>query len=220
MSRSTENRMYVPGFLRNKWGVTAMCLLVVAGIWLQLSGKEQVPTEPMLRVSTIKVDEVLLRPRARISGSLVARDTIELGTALTGLRIERVLVEQGDSVQQGQLLAELDRTVLQAQVQHAQAVVDSATAELQEKQALHNAAQKNLKRVMGLSQGTVSAQTLDERRAQADAAKANWQAAQAAVVRAQAELAESQEQLDKTHIVATVDGLILQRHAQAGGANR
>lgn len=216
MDRSTENRMYVPGFLRNAWGVGALCLLVVLGVWLLLSGKESVPIEPMLRVSTTTAEEVVLHPQARISGSLVARDTVEIGAALTGLRIERVLVEQGDSVQQGQLLAELDSAVQQAQVQRAQAGVASALAEQREKQALHQEAQKNLKRVTALSHGTVSAQTLDERRTQADAATANWRAAEAAVARAQAELAESQEQLDKTRIVATVEGLILQRQAQTG----
>jgi RND family efflux transporter MFP subunit len=216
MNSSTEKPNAVLTGLRSKWSIGGLCVLVLLAMWLLLSGKDTVPEEPLLRISTIKADEVVLHPRARVSGSLVAKDSVEVGTALTGLRIESVLVEQGERVQQGQLLAELDSTVQRAQVQQAQASVASATAELQEKLALHQEAQKNLKRVTALSQGTVSAQTLDERRAQAQAAQATWQAAQAVLSKAQAELAEQQEQLDKTRIVATVEGLVLQRHAQAG----
>ena len=83
MNSSTEKPNAVLTGLRSKWSIGGLCVLVLLAMWLLLSGKDTVPEEPLLRISTIKADEVVLHPRARVSGSLVAKDSVEVGTALS-----------------------------------------------------------------------------------------------------------------------------------------
>lgn len=65
------------------------------------------------------------------SGILKARRSTELGFRRTGL-IQHVAIEEGDTVVQGAVLAELDTTALQAELQVAIAQRDAATALLRE----------------------------------------------------------------------------------------
>jgi HlyD family secretion protein len=68
------------------------------------------------------------------SGNVQARSQVNVVPKITG-RVERLYVDIGDEVRQGEVIAELDRAALDAQVQQAEAAVSVAQARLSQVQA-------------------------------------------------------------------------------------
>ena len=68
------------------------------------------------------------------SGNVQARSQVNVVPKITG-RVERLYVDIGDEVRQGEVIAELDRAALDAQVQQAEAAVSVAQARLAQVQA-------------------------------------------------------------------------------------
>jgi RND family efflux transporter MFP subunit len=118
-------------------------------------------------------------------------------------RIVAFTVKAGDKVRAGQVLATIDDREAQVGLQHAQAQVNQADAELRNAQA-------QVERTRHLqSQGFVSMAALDTADAQYQSAKA--QREQAAAGARQSGLAQSY-----TRVTAPLDGWVLQTFAQAG----
>lgn len=182
----------------------------------------------------VRVTRVQTRPLEgglSVSGVLVAREEAAVGTEIAGYRIARVLADEGQYVQQGQTLAVLDPTLInadvttqQAQVTRAQAAVAQAQAALQQSQVQAAQAAGEAARVAGLDgQGVLSQEAIDARRSAAASARAAVGSAQAAVRAAQADAAASRAQLSqiqtrrsRTSIAAPVAGRILERTARPG----
>lgn len=166
-----------------------------------------------------------------VSGVLVAREEAAVGTEIAGYRIARVLADEGQYVQQGQTLAVLDPTLInadvstqQAQVTRAQAAVAQAQAALQQAQVQAAQAAGEAARVAGLDgQGVLSQEAIDARRSAAASARAAVGSARAAVNAARADASAARAQLSqvqtrrsRTSIAAPVAGRILERTARPG----
>ena len=137
------------------------------------------------------------------TGVLAARHELPVGSVGEGGAIARVLVNPGQWVKQGQLLATIDRSVQSQQYvnQQAQIMVARADARL---------AQANLDRALKLvANGFVSRADIDRRTATRDAANARVQVANAV-------LAEIGARIRRLDIVAPSDGLVLDRTAEQG----
>ena len=188
-------------------------------------------TEAPRTVRVSRVETRALEGGLSVSGVLVAREEAAVGTEIAGYRIARVLADEGQYVQQGQTLAVLDPTLInadvstqQAQVTRAQAAVAQAQAALQQSQVQAAQAAGEAARVAGLDgQGVLSQEAIDARRSAAASARAAVGSAQAAVRAAQADAAASRAQLSqiqtrrsRTSITAPVAGRVLERTARPG----
>ena len=71
------------------------------------------------------------------AGTIEAITTVEVGTQVSGV-IKKIYVDFNSKVKQGQLLAELDRTPLLAQLEQSKATVDAADAELEYQTSNYN----------------------------------------------------------------------------------
>jgi RND family efflux transporter MFP subunit len=120
-----------------------------------------------------------------------------------GGRIDAVLVEVGDVVKRGQMLARLDPSVLAPQVQRLAASVEEARA-----QAALSGAELRRADTMGAT-GALSQEEIGRRRAAAATDDAR-------VKVATAQLAEAQARLDKAEIRAPANGTVLARSAEVG----
>lgn len=137
------------------------------------------------------------------SGTLDARRELPVGVAGEGGQIARVLVDAGDWVGRGQVLAVIDQSVQSQQVQSARANVEVARADL----AL---AQSELDRALQLvERGFISQADIDRKTATRDAARAR-------VNVANAQLAELRARNGRLAIRAPAAGLILERNAEPG----
>jgi HlyD family secretion protein len=199
-------------------------LLVAGGVVPAPPIEETAPTEitdsrtttPM-RVTVAAADRFDFVRTLDLSGLLAAREDISISTAIVGQRIAEVLVEVGDTVAQGQLLARLESDMLVAQVSRAEAAVAQARAVVAQAVAADNEAQSNLRRTLSLlAANSVSPKQADEARAAALGTAAAVVSAEAALLGADADLVQSRIERAKARILAPFAGTIASRNAKVG----
>jgi len=161
-------------------------------------GRGQIPTVSVVVPGRSQVARVVTA-----SGALAARRDQPIGVAGEGGLVRAVLVDAGSWVNQGQVLATIDRSVqsqtaaqLAAQVQAARADAALAQNEYERSQAL-------------VGRGFVSKADLDRKKAARDAAAAR-------VNVAQAQLNATRAQIGRLDIRAPTSGLILARNVEVG----
>lgn len=136
-------------------------------------------------------------------GTLAARRPMPVGVVGEGGQVVRVAVDAGDWVQQGQVLAVIDRSV---QVQQAAA----QGAQIQVAKADANLAQANLDRALQLvARGFVSKADVDRLTATRDAAVARVRVAEA-------QLRELNARNQRLNIIAPATGYVLARNVEPG----
>lgn len=173
---------------------------------LAACGKPEPAEKPQERARTVRVVPVESRALAgalAASGDLIPREEAAVAPEVSGYRVARVLVDVGDYVRVGQVLAQLDPALMNAEVARAEA--NAAQAEAQALQA-----ESEAKRVEGLDgQGVLSQEQIDQRRFQARAARATANA-QAASLR------DARTRAGKLAVTAPVSGLVLERNVRPG----
>ena len=211
----------------------AAVLAVIAIVALRSAPAPTAPATPAaaLTVTVVPVAEHRMADTLLVTGTLVPWEDLSIGTEATGLMVTQVLVEEGDHVEAGQLLAKLDDSVLtaqlkqtQAQIDHAKAVIGQQDAAIADAEANAKNAENDLKRARELvKSANISIQTTEQREAAAAAAQAHVQSArmgkqvaEADVAVAQSQRAELQARLAQTEIRAPTAGVIAKRLVRVG----
>lgn len=193
---------------RRLWIIGVAVALLLVGLWFMLhrgtgdklasNAAAQVPT-----VTVITPGRTTVAGKISASGTLAARREQPVGVAGEGGQVVQVLVEAGQWVNQGQVLAVIDRSV---QVQQNA----SLAAQISVAQADARLAQANLDRALKLvDRGFISKADVDRLTATRDSAVAR-------VKVAQAQLGESQARTNRLNIVAPAAGLVLERNIEPG----
>ncbi|MGB3404223.1 MAG: efflux RND transporter periplasmic adaptor subunit [Microcoleaceae cyanobacterium] len=105
------------------------------------------------------------------TGTVEAYDLLPVLPQASGLQIQQVLVDQGDLVQQGEVMAVLDNSIIQTQILQAQAEVESQRSAVLQRQAALGQTQANLAQAEA---GVVEARSiLVQKQARLAEAKAN-----------------------------------------------
>lgn len=137
--------------------------------------------------------------------------------ARTSGYIKQYLVDIGDKVKVGQVLATIETPEVDQELQAAQALVGQAQAGVAQAKTRYALAQTNLKRTQSLvPQGVSSQEELDERSATSDAEGANVQAATATLASAQANVRRLQETKGFARVLAPFAGTITARSIDNG----
>ncbi|MDE2304011.1 MAG: efflux RND transporter periplasmic adaptor subunit [Gammaproteobacteria bacterium] len=180
-----------------------MLLVLAGGYWWH--GKAQAgPTSratPPPRVSVVQSVRREFPTTVAITGLISARNDLPIGNEGDAGRIVQILVEAGQRVRAGQVLARLDQGIAISRVNSAQA----ALAEARASAALARAEWLRAKQGPDL----FSREDADQRRAAAASALAKEQAAEA-------QLADARSRLAHTVIRAPAAGLVLTRTAEIG----
>ena len=176
-----------------------------------------VPSDNLPRVTTMVVKKRVMERKLAISGTLVARDEIAIGTALGNQRIREVLVEEGDRVGKGQVLIRLETDILVTQLRDTQARVARATAAIAEKEVQRAEAEASFRRTEKLrASGVANQQQYDEKQMAFLSADHALKALQADLTQAEAQAEEAKAQLDRAEIRAPEAGIVSERSAQIG----
>ncbi|WP_296817995.1 efflux RND transporter periplasmic adaptor subunit [Brevundimonas sp.] len=171
-------------------------------------GEEKAEATPGEGVSsqTVTVAVASTQDLARVvtaSGTVSAWEEVPVGAETGGLTATAVLTDEGRYVRQGQVLVQLNDTLLRAQLRQQDASVASAQANLEQ-------ANNSLARARELrEQGFLSQAALDARIAEQATAQAQVSAAQAA-------RAETAARLAQASIRAPVSGLVISRSVTRG----
>ncbi|MEM6703272.1 MAG: efflux RND transporter periplasmic adaptor subunit [Acidobacteriota bacterium] len=194
--------------------VLLVAVAAVAFVWLRPDPAPEVTLASAVEVTggASDVRETVLDA----SGYVVARLQATVSSRVTG-KIVEVLVEEGQAVAKGQVLARLDDSLVIRQVRLAQAQIATARKTLAESEVRLDEAEIELRRTREL----VGAEVVTE--AQLDTAQAQVNAWAARVERNREEIrvAESQlslreQELDDTIIRAPFDGVAVTKNAQPG----
>jgi len=179
--------------MTTRTALAAMILIAATGLTACGEKKDKPAAKaPAAAARAVSVGSVETRPLGggvEASGLLVSREEAAVGSELSGYRVARLYADEGDYVRAGQPLAQLDDTLLRAQVDQQAAVTAQADAEA--------------RRVSGLDgQGVLSQEQIETRRYQAKAQEAA--------------LKELRTRVSRMTITAPVSGLVLQRGVQPG----
>ncbi|MEZ5651771.1 MAG: efflux RND transporter periplasmic adaptor subunit [Burkholderiaceae bacterium] len=182
-------------------------------------------------ISVVQASTATIVSRLNVSGMIEAAERVVVQPEIEGLAIAEIMVEVGDTVQAGQVLArladdslQLQRGQLTASASSAQANIAQFRAQIVEAQAAANEAERARARSAKLAkQGVLSQASLDQADAAATAAQARLSAARQGLnaARAQAEVVAAQianldYRLARTKVKAPVAGLISARSARLG----
>ncbi len=150
------------------------------------------------------------------SGTINPISTVSVGTQVSG-RIGKIYVDFNSPVKQGQMIAQIDPSIFQAQVQQASANLFLARANLQKANASLIDSKRTFDRYTELaSKNLIAKSDRDSAETNYFLAKAQVSAAAAEVTQAQAALDYSQTNLKYTDIVSPVDGVVISRNVDVG----
>lgn len=150
------------------------------------------------------------------SGYVVAQRKAAVSSKATG-RIEHLYVEEGSFVKQGNVVAQLENSDLEAAVDEAKASLSVSRADLNNADAELDDATLNFNRQKVLKEsGSVSEQAFDSAEARYKKAKAAYRSAKFRVDKAEAAVKVSEVNLDQSYIRAPFDGVILTKSAEEG----
>jgi RND family efflux transporter MFP subunit len=181
------------------WGIAAAVVGVAAVGWALRAG----PLSAVVPVDAATVRRTTLEVTLPVTG-VYEVPTVDLAFDMPG-RLARVLVEEGQDVHAGQVLASLDDAELRAQAAQAEAAARAADAQVQQAQAAAQAAAAQVRQAEAAyraAQASLARLRAGPRPSEVQQAQAAVDAARAAVEQARRTL-ESTEQLYRQGAVST-----------------
>lgn len=149
-------------------------------------------------------------------GSLRAQEQVEVNPRVSG-RVKRILVDIGDRVQVGELLAEIEDDELLQQLKQSDAALDVSRAMVQQRVLELRNQEVNLQRARGLQDsGLMSAEQLEQAQTRFDIAQAQVNLARAQQGQSEAGHRELEIRHDQMRIVAPMDGFVGRRWIDRG----
>ena len=189
-------------------------VLLVVLVMMSVSAKREKGTE----VRFEKVGRRDLVAAVTASGKIQPKKKVDISADITG-RITRIAVREGDFVQRGQFLLQIDPTIYQANLQRAQAAMSSSEAAAVQARANRDQSQRGLQRTKELREqnpNLVSQEQLEQMQTAFDIAEANLTASQHMVEQSRAGLQEARDQLAKTHLIAPMPGRVTRLAVEEG----
>jgi HlyD family secretion protein len=171
---------------------------------------------PIIDVAVVRATLGSVESALEISGTLAARSRVGVKPKLPG-RLERVLVNIGDRVKAGQVVATIDRREVDAQVDAAVAAVGVANAALESAEAaLANATTEHERARNLFESGALPRQRLDAAQTAHRSAAAQRELARANLAQAEAALRRAREVQRDATLTAPVSGFVVERHYDPG----
>src|SRR5688572_10807664 len=194
------------------FSIAAIVLAVAAGIYYYRS--DVAAEAPTLNTAEVTQGDVVATVEA--TGTLEAVTTVEVGTQVSGT-IKTLGADFNSQVRQGQIVAQLDASLLDTQVAQERATVSRLNAEVERARVQAEDAKVKLGRARELAAKELIAKSdLDAAQSTANAADASVKSAEAQLVQAQASLNQAQVNLSHTVIRAPIDGVVIARNVNVG----
>lgn len=198
--------------MNKKWlPAVGLALLIGVPLALKLSrsdGLKEVEAEPaQLRALT---------PSVLASGTLIYESEVKLVSEVIG-RVKEVLVEEGDTVQPGQLLLTLDPATSLAEISQLEAALRQSELNIERQRVSFETQSAKWKRFEALrAQGLIDTNTYEEVASQRELAQVELSTSRAMLSQTQAQLRQSRERLAKTQIRSPIGGKVTRVSIKAG----
>jgi HlyD family secretion protein len=199
---------------RRAWVYALLAALVVATAafaynWLAAAPiKMEYVTSPATRADlTVEVSA---------TGTLQPLTQVDISSELSGV-IRSVAVEENQQVKKGNVLAALDTSKLEAQIERAKASAKAAEANVEDAVVTLKENERALTRATALAgRGMATDQALEAATATRDRSKSALDIAEANLAIAEADVKSQQTDLAKSTIYAPIDGIVLTRSVDPG----
>jgi HlyD family secretion protein len=220
-------------FARERWCCACFAWLMLVAVAAPVAAADAPQTDRASgpAVSVVPVTRSNFTETILVTGSLVAEREVLVSPQIEGYRISEILVEEGDRVADGQVLARLSDDTLKAQLAQLEANRVRADASIAQAKSRIIEAEANKKQADAafaraedlIRSGSTSRSTYDEREAAARTSAAavtqaqdGLRVAEADKVQIEAQIHESQLRLGYTDIKAPEGGIISRRTARVG----
>ena len=210
---------------RNGSALLSLVLIVPAGLSVACGGsnasaaaESAVPVveSPLVDVAVVQAATGTIQSALEISGTLAARTRVGIQPKLPG-RLDRVLVEIGDRVSAGQVVATIDRREVDAALDAVIAAVGVAQASLESSEAaLANALLEHDRAKTLFEGGALPRQRLDAAQTAHRSAIAQRDLARANLAQAEATVRRTREVQRDATLRAPVAGFVVERNYDAG----
>ncbi|ACG77296.1 HlyD family secretion protein [Phenylobacterium zucineum HLK1] len=205
----------MPAIFRNRFVWIAVLVLALGGGGFMFMSSQAKATKAAEAKAAAEVKpspfSAVANGKADVEGGI-----IQVAARRAGV-VRDVLVQEGEDVTKGQILARLEDDEPRLQAARAAAEVRQARAALALLEVQLSAAQREERRLQGLAPSNfVAAQKLDQARDGVREAQAKILAQQAVVATAEARLAEARYDQELSIIRAPVEGRIVRRYANPG----
>ncbi len=229
---------------RKRWIIyisigVGLVLLITVGLIAATSGGNKIDPSKLA-----KVEKHDLAKSVVATGKVEPITKVEIKSKASGI-VKKLYVDASDKIKKGQLLAQLDKEEIEAQVEQSRAALAASEASEKGAEADYQRAKVDAEgpdvpllkraydRATGMANdGVVSTSALEDAqknyelalnkqnvaKAQLVVLKARIAQSQAQVARDQANLKQLEEQLSYTDIIAPIDGLLLSRDVEIGDA--
>ena len=168
------------------------------------------------RVATDVVSRGSILAVVTASGTIEAVDTVQVGSQVSGT-IQSLGADFNSIVRKGQVLARLDPSLIQAEIERARANLLGAEAEVERLNVQLVDAQTKLGRANELvARQLIAKSDLDAAAIAQRTAEAQVKASAAQVTQARAALSQAQVNLQKTVITSPIDGIVISRSVDVG----
>jgi HlyD family secretion protein len=194
--------------------VTVVALAVAGGGAYGFYTYRQKAPEPTVMTAAVTRGDVADTVGA--TGTLQAVTTVQVGTQVSGT-IKELHADFNSLVKRGQVIARLDPSLFETQIEQARANLIRAQADLERLRVALDDARTKLGRARELAERQLIPQSeLDTAEVTVRSAEAQIRSSQAQVTQAEASLNQNQVNLAHTVIAAPIDGLVISRNVDVG----
>jgi macrolide-specific efflux system membrane fusion protein len=199
----------------NRYSLGALALLLAAGAywaWQHAGGSKS--AREQYNIATVQRGD--LQDLVTATGTVQPRDYVDVGAQVSG-QLKKLHVEVGSIVKQGDLLAEIDPTVLTANVEARRAGLRNQQATLKDREAQLALAQIQFQRQKNLAaEDATTAEQLQQAEAALRSARAQLDAVKAQIEQTQSTLRADEANLNYARIYAPMAGTVVTVTARQG----
>jgi len=167
-------------------------------------------------VTTLKTSRGSIIDAVGATGTLQAVRTVTVGTQVSGI-VQELYADFNQIVRKGQVVARLDPSILETQVETANANLTNANANLERQKVTVADSQAKLARAKELSaRQLINKVDLENAEVTVKQAEAQLKSTQSSIVQAEAAVNKAKVDLDHTVITAPIDGIVIKRSVDKG----
>jgi HlyD family secretion protein len=194
--------------------IALLVVLVAVGAGAGAYYRSRRAPEP--QVTTMQVTRGDVVDVVAATGTLQAVETVDVGTQVSGT-VQELFADFNKIVRKGQIIAKLDPSLIQTQIEQQEANVTRSEADLERLRVNLADANQKLARAKAMWDRNLIPKTdLETADVNVRSAEAQIKSSEAALVQAKASLNNQKVNLDHTIITAPIDGIVISRNVDVG----
>jgi len=194
--------------------IALLVVLVAVGAGAGAYYRSRRAPEP--QVTTMQVTRGDVVDVVAATGTLQAVETVDVGTQVSGT-VQELFADFNKIVRKGQVIAKLDPSLIQTQIEQQEANVTRSEADLERLRVNLADANQKLERAKAMWDKSLIPKTdLETAEVNVRSAEAQIKSSEAALVQAKASLNNQKVNLDHTIITAPIDGIVISRNVDVG----